>query len=143
MDILLGPDVFVNASVALGSPPEQVVKRVLGKPGARHKTTEWVLGRVEAMLSAVPSFKKEAVGQQMSLIRNLVDVVKVPGEPGEQWDKGLVASAKAAGYKRVITDHPDLADKTEVDGILFVSSDAWLVEQTTPPPPPPPGAKKK
>lgn len=103
MDILLGPDVFVNASVALGSPPEQVVKRVLGKPGSRHKTTEWVLGRVEAMLSAVPSFKKEAVGQQMSLIRNLVDVVKVPGEPGEQWDKGLVASAKAAGYKRVIT----------------------------------------
>jgi len=143
VDILLGPDVFVNASVALGSPPEQVIKRVLGKPGAKHKTTEWVLGRVEAMLGAVPSFKKEAVGQQMSLIRNLVDVVKIDKDPGEPWDKGLVASAKAAGYKRVITDHPDLADKTEVDGILFVSSDAWLVEQTTPPPPPPPGAKKK
>lgn len=143
MDILLGPDVFVNASVALGSPPEQVVKRVLGKPGTRHKTTEWVLGRVEAMLSAVPAFKKELVGQQMALIRNLVDVVKIDKEPAvDQWEKGLVASAKAAGYKRVITDHPDLADKTEVDGILFVSSDAWLVEQTTPPPPPPPGKKK-
>ena len=33
--------------------------------------------------------------------------------------------------------------KDEVDGIEFMSSDAWLIEQTTPPPPPPPGAKKK
>lgn len=145
MDILLGPDVFVNASVALGSPPEQVVKRVLGKPGTRHKTTEWVLTRTEAMLRAIPqAFREEAIAPQMKLIRDLVDIVKIDKEPSaDQWEKGLVASAKAAGYKRVVTDHPDLADKSEVEGISFVSSDAWLIEQTTPPPPPPPGAKKK
>jgi hypothetical protein len=40
-----------------------------------------------------------------------------------------------------MTDHPDLADKTEVDGIQFLSTEAWLLEATTPPPPPPP--KKK
>jgi hypothetical protein len=143
-DILLGPDVFVNASVALGSPPENVVKRVLGKPGAKHKTTEWVLARVEGMLGAIPSFKKESIQPQMQLIRNLVEIVTVPNEPAaDQWEKGLVASAKAAGYARLVTDHPDLADKTESDGIAFLSSDAWLIEQTTPPPPPPPGAKKK
>lgn len=137
MDILLAPDVFVNASVALNSPPEQVVRRVLGKPGGKHKTTEWVLSRVEAMLSAVPAFKKEAVGQQMGVIRGLVEIVPVDPDPGAAWDKGLAASAKAAGYKRVITDHPDLADTVEVEGVAFLSSDAWLVEQTTPPPPPP------
>jgi hypothetical protein len=53
----------------------------------------------------------------------------------------LVASARAAGYKRVVTDHPDLADKVEEDGIEFLSSEAWLFEQTLPPPPPP-GANK-
>jgi hypothetical protein len=144
VDILLGPDVFVNASVAPGTPPEAVAKRVLGKPGAKPKTTDWVLGRIEAILKAVPSFKHEMIEPQMTLIKNLVDVVKLPKEVGpDQWEKGLVESAKATGYKRVVTDHPDLADKTEVDGILFLSTDAWMVEQTTPPPPPPPGAKKK
>jgi hypothetical protein len=136
VDILLGPDVFVNASVALGSPPEQVARRVLGRP-TKPKTTEWVLGRVEAMLSAVPHFKKEAVAPQMQLIRNLVEVVPMSDVPGpDQWLKGLVASARAAGYQRVVTDHPDLADHAEEDGILFVSSEAWLLEQMTPPPPP-------
>jgi hypothetical protein len=143
VDILLGPDVFVNASVALGSPPEQVVKRVLGK-GTRPQTTDWVLKRIEAILAAIPSFKQEAIEPQMRLIRELVDVRPMSAEIGpDQWEKGLVESAKAAGYKRVVTDHPDLADKTEVDGILFVSTDAWLIEQTTPPPPPPAAAKKK
>lgn len=142
MDILLGPDVFVNASVALGSHPEHVVRRVLTNRKEKAKSTDWVLARIEAMLSAIPSFKREAVGHQMDLIRGLVDVIPLKGEmPADAWEKALVASAKAVGYKRVVTDHPDLADKTEVDGILFVSSDAWLVEQTTPPPPPPP--KKK
>lgn len=137
MDIL-APDVFVNASVALGSPPEQVIRRVLGKPGKRPRTTDWVLARIEAMLRAIPSFKEEAIEPQMKLIRDLVDVVELKSPPGpDAWEKGLVASAKAVGAERVITDHPDLADKTESDGVLFVSSEAWLVEQTTPPPPPP------
>ncbi len=142
-DILLGPDVFVNASVALGSPPEQVVKRVLGKPGtAKPRTTEWVLDRIEAMLSNIPAFKADAVGAQMKLIRELVEISALDRKlDPDAWEAGLVASAKAAKAKRVITDHPDLADKTEVDGIEFLSSDAWLVEQTTPPPPPPPPKK--
>ena len=53
MDIILAPDVYVNASVALGSPPEHVVRRVLGH-SEKHKTTEWVLARVEAMLHSLP-----------------------------------------------------------------------------------------
>ncbi len=136
MDVMLGPDVFVNASVALGSPPDKVVQRVLG--GAkRSKSSEWILARVEAMLRAVPSFKADAVGPQIDTIRKLVDVVEVDGDFGaDAWVDALVASAKAAGITRVITDHPDLADKDEVDGVEFLSSDAWLVEQTMPPPPP-------
>jgi hypothetical protein len=142
VDSLLGPDVLVNASVAMGSPPEHVVKRVLGKQGSKPRTTDWVLDRVAAMLGAIPSFKQEAIEPQMKLIRDLVEIVPVKSPPAaDQWEKGLVASAKATGYKRVITDHPDLADKTEADGIAFISTDAWLVEQTTPPPPPP--MKKK
>lgn len=141
VDVLIGPDVFVNASVALGSPPEQVARRVLGKPGTKPKTTTWVMGWVETLLGKAPGFKAENVKPQVDLIRGLLDVVEIKGAPETDWVKGLVASAKAAGYKRVLTDHPDLADKTEVDGIAFVSSEAWLVEQTTPPPPPPP--KKK
>jgi hypothetical protein len=144
--ILLAPDVYVNASVAgTGLAPEQVVNRVLGNKKERHKTTEWVLTRVEAMLKAHPTFKKEAIEPQMKLIRDLVDIVALKKEPGEVWTDALVASAKAAGVKRVVTDHPDLADKTEVEGIEFLSSDAWMIEQQTPPPPPPPpkaGAKK-
>ena len=53
----------------------------------------------------------------------------------------LIGAIVAGFFGRVITDHPDLADKDEVEGIEFMSSDAWLIEQTTPPPPPPPGKK--
>lgn len=141
MDALLAPDVFVNASVAPGSAPEQVARRVLGKPGQKLKTTAWVMTWVETLLSKAPGFKADAVKPQVDLIRSLCDMVEIKGAPETDWIKGLVASAKASGCMRVITDHPDLADKTEVDGITFLSSDAWLLEQTTPPPPPPP--KKK
>lgn len=135
MNLILGPDVFVNASVALGSPPEQVVQRVLTAK-TRSKTTTWILDRVEAMLLAVPSFKKEAVKPQVDTIKKLVDLVEIESFPAEAWKDALVASAKAAGVKRVVTDHPDLADQDPVDGVEFLSSEAWLVEQTTPPPPP-------
>ncbi len=144
MNILLAPDVYVNASVAgAGLAPEQVVNRVLGNTKARQKTTQWVLDRVRSMLGAHPTFKKDALEPQMKLITDLVDVVSLKGEfAPDKWRDALVASAKAAGAKRVITDHPDLADQTEVDGIEFLSSDAWMIEQQTPPPPPP-GVKKK
>jgi hypothetical protein len=95
-----------------------------------------------ALLTKAPGFKPEAVDAQMKTIESLCDIVELQDKtPEGDWVKGLVASAKAAKLKRVVTDHPDLADKTEVDGIAFLSSEAWLVEQTTPPPPPPP--KKK
>lgn len=137
MNVLLAPDVYVNASVALGSPPEQVVQRVLGKAKNRSKTTEWVLARVKHMLSALPEFKHDAVDQQLKLIRSLVDVVDDSSQfaPGE-WDAALVAAAKKAGVKRVITDHPDLLEKEESGGVEFVSSEAFLIELTTPPPAP-------
>lgn len=135
MDIILAPDVYVNASVALGSPPEHVVRRVLGH-SQKHKTTEWVLARVEAMLHALPAFKEDAVNAQMKTIRGLVEVVEADEAGPDEWEKALVAAAKAAGVDRVVTDHPDLADKDEAEGILFISSDAYMVELTTPPPPP-------
>ncbi len=142
VDILLAPDVFVNASVAPGSPPEHIARRVLGKPGSKPKTTRWVMTWTRALLAKAPGFKAEAVDAQMKTIEGLLEIVEVQDKtPEGDWVKGLVASAKAAKLKRVVTDHPDLADKTEVDGIAFLSSEAWLVEQTTPPPPPPP--KKK
>lgn len=142
LDILLGPDVFVNASVAAGTPPEHIARRVLGKPGAKPKSTSWVMAWTRALLTKAPGFRQDHVDAQMKTIEGLLDVVEVKEKtPENDWVKGLVASAKAAGLKRVVTDHPDLADKTEVDGIAFLSSEAWLVEQTTPPPPPPP--KKK
>ncbi|MBX3251616.1 MAG: hypothetical protein KF901_30840 [Myxococcales bacterium] len=134
-DIFLAPDVFVNASVALGSPPEHVVRRVLGG-GAKVKTTEWVLDRIEAMLNNVEAFKKEAVTAQMSTIRGLVEIVDGGAHGPDAWAPALAAGARAAGASRVITDHPDLADQSEIDGVSFISSDAWLVEVTTPPPPP-------
>jgi hypothetical protein len=132
--------VYVNASVAgTGLAPEQVVNRVLGNKKSRHKSTEWVLDRVRAMLLAHPTFKKDAVEPQMKLITDLVDVVKVKSDfASDSWKDALVASAKATGAKRVITDHPDLADQAEAAGIEFLSTDAWLIEQQTPPPPPPP-----
>ena len=143
MDILIGPDVFVNASVALGSPPEHLARRVLGRPGGKPKTTPWVMHWTRALLSKAPGFKEDALNAHMSTIEGLLDSVEMKEKPPEgDWVQGLVASAKAAGLKRVVTDHPDLADKTEVDGILFLSSEAWLVEQTTPPPPPPPKKKE-
>ncbi len=142
MDILLGPDVYVNASVALGSTPEQVARRVLGKD-KKPKSTEWIFGWVERLLAKAPGFKAESLKPQLDLIKGLVEIVPVKEklEDGD-WVKGLLASAKAAGVKTVVTDHPDLADKTEQDGIRFLSTDAWLLEQTTPPPPPPPPKKK-
>lgn len=138
MNVLIGPDVYVNASVALGTPPEQVVQRVLVKHKGKTKTTPWILARVAAMLGALDAFKPEAVRQQIQIIRDHVELLD--GKPDEfaadAWQRALVAAAKKAGVTRVVTDHPDLADKDEIDGIEFLSSDAWLVEQTTPPPPP-------
>lgn len=145
MDIVLGPDVYVNASVAIGSAPDKVVQRVLGLKKGQSKTTPWVLERVAAMLNALTAsgvFKKEAVEQQVALISQLVTVVKEDGKHGgEDWTPGLIAAAKAAGANRVVTDHPDLLAKEKVDGIEFISSEAWLLEQAMPPPPPPPKAK--
>lgn len=138
MNIILGPDVYVNASVALGSPPEQVVQRVLAKHKGQTKTSAWILARVAAMLDNLPAFKPEAVRQQIAVIREHVELMdgKPDEHPPDAWAPALVAAAKQAGVTRVVTDHPDLADKDEVDGIEFLSSDAWLVEQTTPPPAP-------
>ncbi len=138
MDIILAPDVYVNASVALGSPPEQVVRRVLGKHKGESKATEWILARVGQMLRALPAFKGDAVQQQVDLIKGLLQVVKTDQEFGpEAWPEALVAAAKAAGVKRVVTDHPDLLQMETSDGIEFVPTEAWLVEVTTPPPAPP------
>ncbi len=136
-DFILGPDVYVNASVALGSPPEHVIRRVLGPNKKKTKTTAWILARIEAMLSNLDAFKPDAVARQMDTIRQFVEVVAEDLDHGpDAWVDALVGAAKACGAQRVITDHPDLADKTEVDGIEFLSSEAWLLEQTTPPPPP-------
>jgi len=143
VNILLGPDVYVNASVAgTGLAPEQVVNRVLGNKEARQKTTDWILDRVAAMLEAHPTFRKESIEPQMKLIRDLVDIVEVDGELTDDWKQALVSCAKATDVTRVVTDHPDLADKDEIDGVEFLSSDAWMIEQQTPPPPPPGAAKK-
>ncbi len=137
MDIILAPDVYVNASVALGSPPEQVVRRVLGKHKGESKTSEWILSRVRQMLLAVPSFKADAVAAQLDLIKGFVQVVKTEREFGpEAWEEALAATAKVAGAKRVVTDHPDLLQMESSDGIEFIPTEAWLVEVTTPPPAP-------
>lgn len=137
MDIILAPDVYVNASVAPGTPPDFVVQRVLGKHKGESKASEWVLSRVAGMLGALPDFKGDAVQGQLTLIRSMVQVLPVPdGAAGDVWQDALVASAKAAGAKRVITDHPDLLAAESVDGIDFISTEAWLVEVTTPPSPP-------
>lgn len=135
MDVILAPDVFVNASVALGSPPEQVVRRLL-VPDSHPKSSRWILERVEAMLHALPTFKEEAVLAQMETIRSLVEIVDKAEIDGNDWQKGLISAANAAGITRVITDHPDFANKDVEEGVEFMSSDAWLIEQVTPPPPP-------
>lgn len=141
MNVVLAPDVYVNASVALGSPPERVVRHVLGG-GRKSATTEWVLARVAAMLGATGSFKADAVDQQITLIRGLTQVVDDKTKhPPEAWLDAMVAAAKAANAKRVITDHPDLLAKEMAESVEFVSTEAWLLERTMPPPPPPMKAK--
>ena len=135
MDVVLAPDIYVNASVALGSPPEHAVRRAFGGPG-KPKTSSWVMERVESMLRGIPEFKDVAVDQQMTTIRGFVDIVQTEEFFIEDWDKALVALAKAVGVRRVLTDHPDLLASNVVSGVEFVSSDNWLGEQDTPPPPP-------
>jgi hypothetical protein len=135
MDVVLAPDIYVNASVALGSPPDHAARRVLGGP-SRAKASTWVLERIESMLHSLPEFKDEAVARQMTAIRGLVDVVETSDFFIEDWDQALVALAKAAGVRRVLTDHPDLLASKSIQGVEFVSSHRWLGEQTTPPPPP-------
>lgn len=135
MDAVLAPDIYVNASIALGTAPERVVRRALGGP-AKAKTSAWVLERVESMLHALPEFKDEAVERQMETIRELVDVVEHGEFFIEDWDRALVALARAAGARRVLTDHPDLLSGGHKTGVEFISSEQWLAEQATPPPPP-------
>lgn len=136
MEIILAPDIYVNASVALGSAPDQVARRVLSPKRGKNKTSEWVLSRVQQMLKAIPSFKGDAVDAQLSLIRGLVDIVSVPELPSDAWADALVATARAAGAQRVVTDHPDLLQLETAEGVEFMSSEAWLLEAATPPPAP-------
>ena len=137
MEFILAPDIYVNASVALGSPPEQVVRRVLGARRGGVKSSEWILSRVQHMLAALPEFKGDAVKAQLDLIRGLVQVVKVPGDHGaDAWADALVAAAQAAGAVRVVTDHPDLLEIGARGDVEFMSSEAWLVESAVPPPAP-------
>ena len=135
MDVVLAPDIYVNASVALGSPPEHVIRRAFGGTD-RPKTSTWVMERVQSMLHALPEFKDDAVEEQMKTIRRLVDVVETGDHYIEDWSDALVALAKAAGVGRVLTDHPDLLGVKRADSVEFVASDRWLGEQATPPPPP-------
>lgn len=135
MDIILAPDVYVNASVAPGTNPDRVVQRVLGQHKGECRATEWLLSLVGSMLEEIPSFRPEAVGGQVELIRSLVEVVPGANDVGpDAWEKGLVATAKAAGVLRVVTDHPDLLRLESSDGVEFISTEAWLFETTTPPP---------
>ena len=134
--VVLAPDIYVNASVALGSPPDQVARRVLGAPRYGNQTSAWVLARVEQMLKALPAFKADAVDAQLGLIRGLVRIVQVPELPAEAWSEALVATAQAAGARRVVTDHPDLLALECQSGVEFMSSEAWLLELATPPPAP-------
>lgn len=134
--VVLGPDIYVNASVALGSAPEQVARRVL-RDKATGAATEWILTRVRDMLVKVPGFKDDAVDDQLQLIRGLVHMVGDDKQHSpEAWKDALIAAAKKAGVKRVVTDHPDLLALETADGVEFMSSEAWLLEAATPPPPP-------
>ena len=135
MDVVLAPDIYVNASIAFDSAPERAVRRALGG-AAKAKTSTWVMERVESMLHALPEFKDDAVARQMETIRGLVEVVETADHFIEDWGEALVALAKAAGVKRVLTDHPDLLASESMQGVGFVSSDHWLFEQKAPPPPP-------
>ena len=135
MDVVLAPDIYVNASIALGSPPERAVRRAFAGSG-KPKASAWVLERVESMLHALPEFKDDAVATQMKTILELVDIVETDQFFIEDWSDALVALAKAAGVARVLTDHPDLLASKAMSGVEFVSSDGWLSEQLAPPPPP-------
>lgn len=138
IDVILAPDVYVNASLAPGTAPDHVVQRVLGRHKGECKVSDWLLSRVEGILKAVPEFRSDAVDQQLALIRSYVQVMPGLNDFGaDDWEKALVATAKAAGAKRVITDHPDLLKVETSGGVDFVSSDAWLVEAAMPPPVPP------
>lgn len=135
--VVLGPDVYVNASVAPGTSPEIVTRRLLGVEPAKVKATPWILERVEAMLSVLPNFRSEALATQLAMIRGLVELVAEAVVHGEDdWESALVAAAGACGADVVITDHPDLLAKERSGGVLFMSTDAWLVERSMPPPPP-------
>ena len=135
MDIILAPDVYVNASVAPGTAPDRVVQRVLGQHKGESKASDWVLARVEGILQAIPEFRHDAVRRQMELIRSFVQVVPgVSGFEANAWEQAMVASARAAGVQRVVTDHPDLLQKESSQGIDFISTETWLLEATTPPP---------
>src|SRR5260221_14602969 len=108
MNVVLGPDVFVNASVAPGSDPDKVALRALG--GARSvKATPWIIDQVRAMLSKVPQFKPDLVDQQLGRIRAVVEVLDDnTAHAAGAWAKALAAAAKLAGVPFVVTDHPDL-----------------------------------
>jgi hypothetical protein len=135
---LLAPDVYVNASIALGSAPEKVAQKFLGDRKRPSRTTEWILATVQSMLSKLPEFKPERVDSQMTLIRSLVEVVDDADEyAGDAWEEALIAAAKTVAADRVITDHPDLLSKERTAGIEFISTEAWLIEASMPPPPPP------
>lgn len=137
MKVVLAPDVYVNASVALGSPPERVVTRVLGNGKHHCVASEWVMDRIVAMLHAIPDFKKAAVGDHVKRIRDLVEVQSVKGKFGaEAWVEALSALAVAAGADRIVTDHPDLLASEQQGSAEFMSSEAWLLEQGMPPPVP-------
>lgn len=142
MELVLGPDVFVNASVAPGTPPEQVAQRLLGNEAHKIKSSRWILDRVAAMLEAHPAFLNDHIAPHLKLIESLVQVVELEGSFGaEKWPEALAATAKAAGLDRVITDHPDLLEAGAQDGVDFESTESLMVEFAVPPPPPP-DAKK-
>ncbi|MFW6052152.1 MAG: hypothetical protein ACODAU_13320 [Myxococcota bacterium] len=139
LDVILAPDVYVNASVAgVGLPPERVAQKVLGARRGECKSTPWILKRVAEMLTAHPDFKNDMLRQHIQTIRESVDLIDDPQEqPPDAWEQALTAAAKAAGASRVITDHPDLLAKESSGGVEFLSCEAWLLEEGTPPPPPP------
>ena len=137
MNVFLAPDIYVNASVAPGTFPDRVVERVLGQSRGKSVATEWVLSRVQSMLTAMPSFRNEAVQGQLDRIRSLVKVVPDGSDFGpDAWEQALVAGAKAANARCIVTDHPDLLALEASGGVDFLSSEAWLLDVTTPPPVP-------
>lgn len=140
VDAVLAPDVYVNASVAgVGLPPERVASRFLGELRGQTRSTPWILKRVAEMLEAHPDFKRDAVRPQIQAIRDSLELVDDGSDDSlgaDAWREAMVAAAKAAGVGRVVTDHPDLLSQESVDGVEFVSCEAWLLESSTPPPPP-------